>query len=108
MIRSSSLHPNKYTGEPRNFNHTLADWFESSGATIYFVEAKESSEVRKCATKYLTTLKKFGLHKPDHLYLGLASLTNSTVMTLDCKMINSAKKGNVKTCLLYTSPSPRD
>ena len=97
MIRSSSLHPNKYTGEPRNFNHTLADWFESSGATIYFVEAKESSEVRKCATKYLTTLKKFGLHKPDHLYLGLASLTNSTVMTLDCKMIRSAKKGNVKT-----------
>ena len=41
MIRSSSLHPNKYTGEPRNFNHTLADWFESLGATIYFVEAEK-------------------------------------------------------------------
>ena len=97
MIRSSSLHLNKYTGKPRNFNHTLADWFESSGVTIYFVEAEKSSEVRKCATKYLTTLKEFGLHTPDHMYLGFAHITKSVVMTLDCKMIRSAKKGKVKT-----------
>ena len=97
MMRSSSLHPNKYTGEPRNFNHTLADWFESSGVTIYFVEAEKSSEVRKSAKKCLTELKKFGLHKPDHMYLGFARITKSTVMTLDCKMIRSAKKGKVKT-----------
>ena len=97
MISSNSLHPNKYTGEPRNFNHTLADWFESSGVTIYFVEAEKSSKVRKSAKKCLTELKKFGLHTPDHMYLGIARITNSVVMTLDCKMIRSAKKGKVKT-----------
>ena len=97
MISSNSLHPNKYTGEPRNFNHTLADWFESSGVTIYFVEAEKSSKVRKSAKKCLTELKKFGLHTPDHMYLGIARITNSVVMTLDCKMIRSGKKGNVKT-----------
>ena len=97
MIRSSSLHPNKYTGKPRNFNRTLADWFESLGATIYFVEAEKSSEVRKSATECLTKLGKFGLHKPDHMYLGFARITKSVVMTLDCKMIRSSKKGKVKT-----------
>ena len=96
MIRSSSLHPNKYTGKPRNFNHTLADWFESSGVTIYFVEAEKSSKVRKSAKKCLTELKEFGLHKPDHMYLGFARISKSMVMTLDCKMIRSAKKGKVK------------
>ena len=114
MIRSSSLHPNKYTGKPRNFNRTLADWFESLGATIYFVEAEKSSEVRKSATECLTKLGKFGLHKPDHMYLGFARITNSVVMTLDCKMIRSSKKGKVKTIdfhefldeVMYPVPSP--
>ena len=96
MMRSSSLHPNKYTGEPRNFNHTLGAWFDSLGVKIYFVEAEKSSQVRKSAKKCLTELKKFGLHKPDHMYLGFARITKSTVMTLDCKMIRSAKKGKVK------------
>ena len=32
----------------------------------------------------------------DHMYLGFARITNSEVMTLDCKMIRSAKKGKVK------------
>jgi hypothetical protein len=114
MIRSSSLHPNKYTGKPRNFNHTLADWFESSGVTIYFVEAEKSSKVRKSAKKCLTELKEFGLHKPDHMYLGFARITKSVVMTLDCKMIRSSKKGKVKTIdfqefldeVMYPVPSP--
>ena len=96
MMRSSSLHPNKYTGEPRNFNRTLGAWFDSLGVKIYFVEAEKSSQVRKSAKKCLTELKKFGLHKPDHMYLGFARITKSTVMTLDCKMIRSAKKGKVK------------
>ena len=114
MIRSSSLHPNKYTGKPRNFNRTLADWFESLGATIYFVEAEKSSKVRKSAKKCLTELKKFDLHKPDHMYLGFARITKSVVMTLDCKMIRSSKKGKVKTIdfqefldeVMYPVPSP--
>ncbi len=96
MIRSTPLHPNKYTGKPRNFNRTLGAWFDSLGVTIYFVEAEKSSQVRKSAKKCLTELKKFGLHKPDHMYLGFARITKSTVMTLDCKMIRSAKKGKVK------------
>ena len=114
MMRSSSLHPNKYTGEPRNFNRTLGAWFDSLGVTIYFVEAEKSSQVRKSAKKCLTELKKFGLHKPDHMYLGFARITKSTVMTLDCKMIRSAKKGKVKIIdfrefldeVMYPKPSP--
>ena len=97
MIRSSSLHPNKYTGKPRNLNRTLGAWFDSLGVTIYFVEAEKSSKVRKSAKKCLTELKKFGLHTPDHMYLGFARISKSVVMTLDCKMIRSAKKGKVKT-----------
>ena len=114
MMRSSSLHPNKYTGEPRNFNRTLGAWFDSLGVKIYFVEAEKSSQVRKSAKKCLTELKKFGLHKPDHMYLGFARITKSTVMTLDCKMIRSAKKGKVKIIdfrefldkVMYPKPSP--
>ena len=85
----------EYTGKPRNFNNTLAELLKSLGVNIYYVEIQSSSELRRRANELFTRFRKFGLHKPDDMYLAFASVTNSTVLTLDGGLIYSSKKAKV-------------
>ena len=85
----------EYTGKPRNFNNTLAELLKSLGVNIYYVEIQSSSELRRKANELFTRFRKFGLHKPDDVYLAFASVTNSTVLTLDGGLIYSSKKSKV-------------
>ena len=52
---------------------------------------------------------------PNMLFTGTAGLGKTTVakaiceqLQLDYIVINGSEEGNIDTCLLYTSPSPRD
>ena len=85
----------EYTGKPRNFNNTLAELLKSLGVNIYYVEVESSKELRKKANECFTRFRKFGLHQPDHMYLAFASVTKSTVLTLDGGLIYSSKKAKV-------------
>ena len=86
----------EYTGKPRNFNNTLAELLKSLGVDIYYVEVESSSELHRKANECFTKYRKFGLHKPDDIYLGFACVTKSTVLTLDGGLIYSSKKAKVK------------
>ena len=86
----------EFTGKPRSFNNTLAELLKSLGVDIYYVEIESSSELRRKANECFTKFRKFGLHRPDHMYLAFASMTKSTVLTLDGLLISSSMKAKVK------------
>jgi predicted nucleic acid-binding protein len=84
------------TGTPRNFNNTLAELLKKLGVDIYYVEIQNSSELHRKANECLTKFSKVGLHKPDDMYLALACVTKSDLLTLDCPLMESSKKAGVK------------
>ena len=96
IILSDSLSNISFTGNRRNFNNSLAKLLKSLGVDIYYIEIQNSSEIHKKANEGLKKFREYGLHKPDDMYLALACVTKSDILTLDCPLMKSSKKAGVK------------
>ena len=92
-IRESNV---SFTGNRRNFNNALYVLLKSLGVDIHYVEIQSSFELHSKANDCLKKFREYGLHKPDDMYLALACVTKSDILTLDCPLMESSKKAGIK------------
>ena len=92
-IRESNI---SFTGNRRNFNNALYVLLKSLGVDIHYVEIQSSFELHSKANDCLKKFREYGLHKPDDMYLALACVTKSDILTLDCPLMESSKKAGIK------------
>ena len=92
-IRESDV---SFTGNRRNFNNALYVLLKSLGVDIHYVEIQSSFELHSKANDCLKKFREYGLHKPDDMYLALACVTKSDILTLDCPLMESSKKAGIK------------
>ena len=79
-----------FTGNPRNFYHTLLKLSISLQVPIYLVKVGNSPEIKQLEKKLLPELRKFGLHPGDSTFLSFAQLTKSTMVTSDDRLLFSS------------------
>ena len=92
-IRESDI---SFTGNRRNFKKDLHALLKSLGVDIHYVEIQSSFELHSKANDCLKKFREYGLHKPDDMYLALACVTKSDILTLDCPLMESSKKAGIK------------
>ena len=92
-IRESDI---SFTGSRRNFKKDLHALLKSLGVDIHYVKIQSSFELHSKANDCLKKFREYGLHKPDDMYLALACVTNSDILTLDCPLMESSKKAGIK------------
>ena len=79
-----------FTGNPRNFYHTLLKLSISLQVPIYLVKVGNSPEIKQLEKKLLPELRKFGLHPGDSTFLAFTILTKSTLITSDDRLLFSS------------------
>ena len=92
-IRESDI---SFTGSRRNFKKDLHALLKSLGVDIHYVKIQSSFELHSKANDCLKKFREYGLHKPDDMYLALACVSNSDILTLDCPLMESSKKAGIK------------
>ena len=92
-IRESDI---SFTGSRRNFKKDLHVLLKSLGVDIHYVKIQSSFELHSKANDCLKKFREYGLHKPDDMYLALACVTKSDILTLDCPLMESSKKAGIK------------
>jgi len=92
-IRESDI---SFTGSRRNFKKDLHALLKSLGVDIHYVKIQSSFELHSKANDCLKKFREYGLHKPDDMYLALACVTKSDILTLDCPLMESSKKAGIK------------
>ena len=69
---------------------------KSLGVDIHYVKIQSSFELHSKANDCLKKFREYGLHKPDDMYLALACVSKSDILTLDCPLMESSKKAGIK------------
>ena len=92
-IRESDI---SFTGSRRNFKKDLHVLLKSLGVDIHYVKIQSSFELHSKANDCLKKFREYGLHKPDDMYLALACVSKSDILTLDCPLMESSKKAGIK------------
>ena len=79
-----------FTGNPRNFYHTLLKLSISLQVPIIQINIKNSLEIKQLEKKLLPEFHKFDLHPGDSTFLAFAQLTKSTMITSDDRLLFSS------------------